>query len=90
MNLMLKKENFFFFSYNSHKGHFLRHHQYIGTPKVSFFHKFVSRGAYVLIASDRNVLASINVRSGNIGLYHVKSKRVFLCKKNLAVNYNNY
>ncbi|CAB4431410.1 unnamed protein product [Rhizophagus irregularis] len=42
------------------------HHQYIGTPKVSFFHKFVSRGAYVLIASDRNVLASINVRSGNI------------------------
>ncbi|CAG8630833.1 14657_t:CDS:10 [Funneliformis caledonium] len=42
------------------------HHQYIGTPKTSFFHKFVSRGAYVLVASDRNVLASINVRSGNL------------------------
>ncbi|CAG8644959.1 10223_t:CDS:10, partial [Acaulospora morrowiae] len=42
------------------------HHQYIGTPKFSFFHKVPSRGSVILVASERNVIASISPRNGNI------------------------
>ncbi|CAG8515703.1 6939_t:CDS:10 [Diversispora eburnea] len=41
------------------------HQQYIGTPKFSSFHR-TSRGATILAASERNVIASINPRNGNI------------------------
>ncbi|RHZ82351.1 hypothetical protein Glove_109g123 [Diversispora epigaea] len=41
------------------------HQQYIGTPKFLAFHR-TSRGATILAASERNVIASINPRNGNI------------------------
>ncbi|CAG8433616.1 1193_t:CDS:10 [Ambispora gerdemannii] len=45
------------------------HNKFVGTPKISLF-----RGSSILVATDRNVLASLNARNGSVDAVSISNK----------------
>ena len=42
------------------------HHQYVGTPTISFCHKLSNSKLVTLVATDKSVVAALNPTTGNI------------------------
>ncbi|CAG8465850.1 4436_t:CDS:10 [Ambispora leptoticha] len=49
------------------------HNKFVGTPKLSLFHKS-SREPSIIVATDRNVLASLSARNGSVDTVSISNK----------------
>ncbi|CAG8580961.1 4772_t:CDS:10 [Paraglomus occultum] len=51
------------------------HHQYIGTPTISFFHKLSNSKLVALVATEKSVVAALNPTNGNITWRQILDER---------------